>query len=228
MSPMQNQLPQVFEVQNWGLIEYQDAVEKQLALVKTVFETQSRGTLVFCSHPSLLTTGRKTSSSDITSWSGPVFESSRGGKATYHGPTQMIIYPIVNLAQVSPKRRAKDIHHFLENLEHAVIHALAEFGVLAHGKQHPSLSWIDQLPDVEKSGVWVQNQKVASLGIGVRNWVTYHGVAIQCDYDKEYQSGFRPCGFEPGVIVSIEELIGHKVDRTKLQSSLVHTLNDWL
>lgn len=204
--------------EDWGLIAYDQALDRQLQLVETVQSEQTLGTLVFCTHPAIVTLGRKSEPSDIFGWKGPIKEISRGGRATYHGPSQLVVYPILNLEKVTEHRPARDIGKYLRLLEEAIVVALAEFGVSSQGR---SLQQKDQSEVAqEETGVWVGRQKIASLGIGVKKWVTYHGAAINLENDPTAFQGMRPCGFDSKVMVSLEELLSEKVDRIRFQKTL--------
>lgn len=196
----------------WGLIDYREALERQEALVELIAREQSLGEIVFCSHPPLVTLGRKTQEGDVFGWEGPVHEISRGGRATYHGPSQLVIYPILNLNFVKSPR---DVHAYLRGFESAIIRALSSYGVKAH--QDPSMIGDEPL---EKTGVWIGTRKVASLGIAVRKWVSFHGAALNVEQDPTAFRGLKPCGYSAEIMVSLEELLGRKVDRSELQQRL--------
>lgn len=205
--------------EDWGLVDYQQALERQLEKVQTVSESQSEnfGFLVFCSHPPVVTLGRKTQPGDVFGWKGPVIEISRGGRATYHGPSQLVVYPIMKIT---------DIGKYLRTVEDAIIATLKDYGVEAVGKTLQKKSDVDDA--TEETGVWVGRQKIASLGIGVKKWVTYHGAAINLDDDPLAFTGMKPCGFNSETMVSLEKLTGRKIDRqefsNRLKSRLLETL----
>lgn len=201
----------MLKFEDWGLIEYEEALNRQLEKVQEVSESQSEnfGFLVFCSHPPVVTLGRKTQPGDVFGWQGPIKEISRGGRATYHGPSQLVVYPIVKIT---------DIGKYLRNFENAIITVLKDYGVDAVGKTFQKKSSEDD--GAEETGVWVGNQKIASLGIGVKKWVSYHGAAINLDEDPLAFTGMKPCGFNKETMVSLEKLIGKKVDREKFIEKL--------
>lgn len=197
--------------EDWGLIDYQEALNKQLERVQEVAESQSEnfGFLVFCTHPPVVTLGRKTQPGDVFGWQGPVIEIARGGRATYHGPSQLVVYPIFKI---------KDIGRYLRTMEDAIIDVLKSYGVEAIGKTLQKKT--DTTEETEETGVWVGRQKIASLGIGVKKWVTYHGAAINIDYDTQAFQGLKPCGFSPETMVSLEQLAGHQIDRKRFADHL--------
>jgi lipoyl(octanoyl) transferase len=206
----------MLEFIDWGLIDYEEALTRQLELVEQVAKTQSNGFLIFCTHPAVVTLGRKTQPGDVYAWQGPIKEISRGGRATYHGPSQLVVYPIYNL---EPKH---DIGAYLRNFENAIVKTLETYGVAAVGKSLQKKS-LDESAS-EETGVWVGSKKVASLGIAVKKWVTFHGAAINLDFDKSAFQGMKPCGFEPSVMTSLEELTGKKIDRQEFTDHLKNSL----
>ncbi|MBX2996604.1 MAG: lipoyl(octanoyl) transferase LipB [Bdellovibrionaceae bacterium] len=206
------------EFQDWGLIDYQEALKRQEELVETVAAQKSAGFLIFCTHPPVITLGRKTQAGDVFGWQGPVIEIARGGRATYHGPSQLVVYPIYNMSFDRPGKPSRDIAWYLRTLENAIVGVLKEYGIEAVGRSLQKKSGSDNGED--ETGVWVGSQKIASLGIGVRKWVSYHGAAINLDRDPNAFTGMKPCGFNKETMVSLEELIGRPVDRAGFASAL--------
>lgn len=191
---------------------------KQLELVEKVYETKSKGIIVFCKHPPIVTLGRSTKLDDLTTWSGAKLEVSRGGRATYHGPSQLVIYPIINLNFASPKRPAKDVTSYLRNFENAIVQMLENYGLKAQGRSLQKKS--EESDSGDETGVWIDSQKIASLGIAVRKWVTYHGAAINVHADPMAFQGLMPCGFQPSVMVDLESLTKKKIDEEQLKLRL--------
>lgn len=204
------QLP---DIQDWGLIDYDEALKKQEGLVDGI--ASGTGVLVFCAHPPTVTLGRKTEAEDVFAWDGPRFEINRGGRATYHGPSQIVIYPIWNLgvegAEFSWPRR--DIHFYLRSLEQVLIKTVGDFGITATNKSGRE----DLRSTADDTGLWVNGRKLGSIGIGVRKWISFHGIALNLEYDPQAFQGIRPCGFTSDVMVSMEELLGTKPDRSEVQ-----------
>lgn len=199
----------IFE--NWGLVDYNEALSKQELYVEDVRSGVRPPTIIFCSHPPIVTKGRGTLAEDITTWSGPVQEINRGGRATYHGPNQVVIYPIIPLTEESNQRRARDIGSFLRQFELAIVDVLADLGIKAQGKSYQPKDSIQKTQ--EETGVWVGNKKVASLGLSIRHWVSFHGAALNVDFDPLAFKGLLPCGFQPSVMTTVEELLGAPPDR---------------
>lgn len=187
--------------QDWGLVPYQVAIQKQLDLVSEVADNNLPGYLIFCTHPPVVTTGRSTKEDDVFSWKGELIEVSRGGRATYHGPSQLIVYPIVNLNHTRHSRRSKEVVGFLRDFEEGIVKTLREYGIESQGRSLQKKSF----SEADETGVWVNNKKIASLGIAVKKWVTYHGAAINYFKDPLAFQGINPCGFKSNVIVTVED-----------------------
>lgn len=203
----------MLEVLDWGLIDYQTALKQQLELVNQVAEKKGPGFLILCSHPPVVTTGRKTQAGDVFGWQGELVEVSRGGRATYHGPSQLVVYPILSLEEATQNRPVRDINLFLRNFENSISQVLALYGLEATGKSGP-----------DETGVWVNDHKIASLGIAVKSWVTYHGAAINLFEDPLAFTGMKPCGFDRTIMTSLEKLTGQKPDLSQFKLQLVSAL----
>lgn len=203
-------------IQDWGLIPYQDALRRQFDLVDLVHRDPTRETLVLCSHPPIVTLGRGTLPGDVFGWTGATAEVNRGGRATYHGPSQIVAYAILDLTQ-----RGRDLHRHMRALESAVVAALGEFGVVAQGRS----AQVD--PEgrmVDATGVWIGARKVASVGIAVRKWVAFHGVALNVEAASSAIQGFKPCGFTSETMISLEEAVCGPADRRDVQARLTRHL----
>jgi lipoyl(octanoyl) transferase len=207
------------EFLDWGLIDYELALRRMMALVDEVaLGKHADGVLVFCTHPPIVTLGRATQSGDVFSWEGPVLEVSRGGRATYHGPSQLMVYPILNLKNPRKGRSPQEIPGFLRALEDGIIEALSLWGVSAIGrsvqKKEANASGADE------TGVWILSRKIASLGLGVKKWISYHGAAINLDKDGSAFQGLHPCGFRRETMISLEEVTNQRVDRIEFAERL--------
>jgi lipoate-protein ligase B len=243
------------KVENWGMISYQDALARQLdhvAKVTTLLngggDVSNEETLVVCTHPPVVTVGRGTKPGDIVSWTGETVEVSRGGRATYHGPSQVIVYPILNLDQKRAHLPARDLHAYMRVLEQAIILTLREFRIQAG--THTELSATDNLSvqnelhvtngalentgsdDPSFTGVWVRVgdsvKKIASIGIGVKKWISYHGLALNVSHDPVAHMGINPCGFQREVMTSMEEVLGRPVDRSAVEATLISIVTNSL
>jgi lipoate-protein ligase B len=194
--------------EDWGLITYQKAFERQKDLVKKVIEGDTPK-LIFCEHPAVLTLGRMTkdesllwSKENILAQGVDVIRVDRGGDVTLHAPGQLIIYPILNL-----NNRGRDLKIYLEQLEQVVIDLLKEFDILAcsiNGQR----------------GVWIGKDKIASIGIGVRKWVSYHGVGLNVNTDLELFRMIRPCGLNVAM-TSIKKIKGTSIDVNLVKTKVI-------
>jgi lipoyl(octanoyl) transferase len=197
--------------ENWGLINFDEAFEKQKDYVAEIQNGLRSETVIFCRHSAVVTTGRKTEPGDITSWDGPTFEVNRGGRATYHGPSQVVIYPLLNLnGGLQKSFPAKDIHAYLRFLENLVLDFLAQYCVDGETFEKMNTSYTDKLENA--TGVWVSGKKIASLGIAIQKWITSHGVAIYLNEDELAFQGIKPCGFSIDQITNLEREIRKPVD----------------
>ena len=168
-------------VRDLGLIAYADGLKVQETTRDAVIEGTGLETLLVCEHPKVITVGRALGSGgEVFSKDIPVFEITRGGRATLHLPGQVVIYPIIDL-----RKREKDLHGFMRTLEEGIITTLGDFRIQA-----------DRVDG--KTGVWVRegSKKIASLGIAVKKWVTYHGLALNVTCDLRAFSALSPCGFD--------------------------------
>ena len=154
---------------------------------------QIEDTLVLVEHPNVITIGRRMNSrANILNASGiPVVEIERGGDVTYHGPGQLVGYPILKLIE-------RDLHKYLRDLEEALIGVCAHFGL--SGTRNPG--W---------TGVWLGEKKVASIGIAVRKWVTLHGFALNVATDLRQFAAINPCGLEANVMTSLSEAAAREI-----------------
>lgn len=208
--------------EDWGLIDYEEALQKQIEWVQKrhhVLQSNPNNTddfLIFCSHPAVVTTGRQTLPEDIFSWNGKIIEISRGGRATYHGPSQLVVYPILNLKNSRKNRGPQEVRGYLRALEQAIVLTLKDFNIEAVGKTPQKIP--GEKVESDETGVWIGNKKIASLGIAVKNWITYHGAAININYDPLAFQGMNPCGFNSSTMISIEQILNAPIDKDKFKS----------
>lgn len=180
-------------------IHYQTGLELQQQAVEKIIAGESENQLISLEHQPVYTIGRtrdQTSLGDNTALlPHPVVEINRGGQATYHGPGQLTGYPIVDLRPLG-----KDLHAYIRALEEALIVTCGEYGV--HATRREGLT-----------GVWIENRKLASIGVGVRKWITMHGYAI--NLTKESLPGFlsiTPCGIDGVSMTSLESEAGTEIE----------------
>jgi lipoate-protein ligase B len=140
-----------------------------------------------------------------------VIEVERGGQATYHGPGQIVAYPIVKL-----REDRRDLHAWMRALEQAVIDALAEVGLRAGRREGATGVWIDG------------ERKICSIGVAASRWVTYHGLALNVSTDLSHFAAIAPCGFEAGVMTSVEREGGVPFGKLTVATSLQRTLRNGL
>jgi lipoyl(octanoyl) transferase len=141
-------------------------------------------------------------------WKGAIYESSRGGRATYHGPNQVVVYPILDLKKAHRGFKARDVHAYLRALESATVSVIREVGLTSAEAR------TSKIGEISLTGVWVGERKLASIGIAVRKWITYHGVAINVLNDPSAFVGINPCGFAPSVMSSVERELGCNIDKS--------------
>lgn len=175
------------EVRRLGRTDYAQARELQLELVTARAEEKIGDVLILTEHDPIITLGRGTAPEEMPTGDIPVLAVERGGEATFHGPGQLVAYPILQL----PDGR-RDLHAYLRDLEEVVIGVLGEFEL--EGRRKPGFT-----------GVWLGERKICSIGVAVRRWVTYHGFALNLHTDLELFRGFRPCGLEPDVMTRLAD-----------------------
>jgi lipoyl(octanoyl) transferase len=173
------------EVLHLGRIPWQAAYVLQQERVARRLAGEVPDALLLCEHDPVVTLGRRSPAGDAAGVPFPVVAIERGGEATYHGPGQLVAYPIVEL----PEGR-RDLHRYLRDLEQVGIDVLSQFGV--QGGRRPG-----------HTGVWIGARKVASIGVAVRRWVTWHGLALNVTTDLTAFSGFQPCGLDAGVMTRL-------------------------
>ncbi len=192
-----------------GLLPYAEAWALQKARVNAVADGREPDTLYMVEHEPVITVGRGTRTGQAPQVDDiPVREIERGGSATYHGPGQLVGYPILRLAQGD-----RDVHRYLRDLEEVLIRALTDLGL--EGGRKAGIT-----------GVWVGDRKVASLGVAVRRWTTYHGFALNCDVDLAPFRRFQPCGLDGAVYTSITELLGRRVGVAEVKSLVVRRFGE--
>jgi lipoyl(octanoyl) transferase len=182
-----------------GRVSYAAAEALQLRLRDALLAGDGADHLLLLEHPSVFTLGRNARPHDVVADRGwlehhgvEVHESDRGGQATYHGPGQLVGYPVIDL---KPDRR--DVRRYVRDLEEVLIRTLDEYGIGGE----PALS-------PRPVGVWVGPRKIASLGIHLRHWVTTHGFALNVSTDLSFFGGIVACGMPGAPMTSIERLAG--------------------
>lgn len=192
------------EFRDLGTVPYSEAHAEQLALLAKRQRGEIPDTLVFVEHPHVITLGRRKDSDANVLAPGDVevVEVERGGDVTYHGPGQIVAYPIVLL-----RDGERDLHRFLRNLEEAMIATCSAFG-------------LDSGREDGKTGVWRAGRKLASIGIACRKWVTFHGLALNVTTDLSYFTRINPCGFDSAVMTSIARETGEEPSLAAVKEEL--------
>jgi lipoate-protein ligase B len=187
-------------VRQLGQIEYREAYELQKALLQERLEGRIADTLLLLEHPPTITVGKSgkldnilASPAELAGAGVSLIFTDRGGDVTYHGPGQIVGYPILDL-----RERNRDIHQYVHNLEEVLIRTLAGYGINS-GRDH------------NHAGVWVNDMEIAALGLSVRKWITMHGFALNVNTEMDHFALINPCGFTSKTATSMARLIGQEV-----------------
>lgn len=178
-----------------GLTPYLPAIAEMEARVEDIIAGRASELVWLVEHPPLYTAGTSAKSTDFLANDQkiPLYNTGRGGQITYHGPNQRVVYVMLDLK----RRNTMDIRAFVQNLENWLIATLAEFG-------------IDSFTREGRVGVWVSDngaeKKIAAIGIRVRKWVTFHGVALNINPDLSHYAGIVPCGIRGFGVTSMHEV----------------------
>ncbi len=193
-----------------GIVDYGAAWKLQGKLMAARQEGEIDDVLLLLQHNHVYTMGRRASPShllvseeEMREKGIALYHVDRGGDVTYHGPGQITGYPIIDL-----RKRGLDVHRYIRGLERAIMRALAEFGVA--GRQ-----------DQEYTGVWVENEKIAAIGVKVSRGVTMHGFALNVDPALEYFGGIVPCGIEGRGVTSVAKIVGSPVELVRVEDSII-------
>ena len=199
---------QDLEIIDWGCLPYGEALKRQMALVEERIAGSSSDRLVLVEHPHVITIGRSGGLKDLhISQEGlhrrgvELYQVDRGGMATFHGPGQMVAYPIIKLQQ-------KDLHQYLSTLLKTVATVLRCYGLEPIFKER-------------RPGIWVRSSKIASVGIAVRRWVTYHGIALNINADLKAFNLIVPCGHPGETITSMEQELGKSIDLEEVKRHFI-------
>ena len=193
----------------WGRTGYADAWQRQEDLVARRNAGEIGDTLVFTEHDPVYTLGVRKGAEEHMIWDEAelarrgiaVFKSNRGGDITYHGPGQIVGYPIINLAA------RRDLHAYLRLLEQVLINTVGTFGLAATRREG-------------KTGIWLGPRKIAAIGVAVKKWTTSHGFALNVNTDLTPFSGIVPCGITDGTVTSMHLELGRPVDEADVKRIL--------
>lgn len=198
------------EVRSLGVVEYGDALALQRTLVEQRQKDAIPDQLLLLEHPHVITLGVRTADArghivvgedELSARGVAVFEAGRGGDVTYHGPGQLVAYPI--LALPAPRR---DLHRYVRDLEEVLIQALRTWDIDA-----------GRVPGL--TGVWVGQEKIAAIGVRVSRWVTSHGIALNVTTDLSCFGLIVPCGIADKGVTSIERVLGRRVEMAEAEAA---------
>lgn len=198
------------EIWNLGLIGYSEAWELQRRLHRQRVEGEISDVLLLLEHPPTITIGKSgtldnvlISRERLVQHGISLFFTDRGGDVTYHGPGQLVGYPILDL-----RERKKDLHCYVNNLEEVILRTLMDFSISAcRDESHP--------------GVWVNNEEIAAIGLNIRRWISMHGFALNVNPNFEHFSFINPCGFSNRRVTSMSKLLGDKVSMEAVTERLL-------
>jgi lipoate-protein ligase B len=198
-----------------GLIDYKKAWDLQHDLWSRRVGGELPDLLIFLEHPHVITLGRRgnrsyliASQEVLDSMGIPVYHVERGGDVTYHGPGQLVVYPILNL-----KGYGYRLIRYVDQLEEVILRTLKDFGM--EGEK-----------DSLNRGVWVNGEKIASMGVTIKRWVSFHGLALNYKTDLSYFDLIHPCGLVGKKMTSMEKILGEKVPRERLVERMVFHFGD--
>ena len=200
------------EVKRLGLVPYEAALELQRQLVEERRAQRVPDQLLLLQHPPVITLGVKVRDDRAHVLAGPdelarqgveLFETGRGGDVTFHGPGQLVGYPILDL---NPDRR--DVHRYVRDLEEVLIRVASSFGIVA--TRQPGLT-----------GAWVGNEKLAAIGVRIARWITSHGFALNVTADLRHFDLIVPCGITDKGVTSLERQLGRAVAMDEVESATV-------
>lgn len=198
------------EVIDLDLVPFREALAFQRETAGKRLRGEVPDALILARHPDVITIGRSGSRENVLCRDGKteVLETDRGGDVTCHCPSQIVAYPIIDL-----KSRGRDVHGYLRKLEEVIMVFLKRYGI--------GSARLDGY-----TGVWVDGRKIASIGIGVRRWITCHGFAVNLDSDVSCFDKIVPCGI-PGIrMTSLETLLGARVERAEAKANLVSSFSE--
>ncbi|MCC5833605.1 MAG: lipoyl(octanoyl) transferase LipB [Opitutales bacterium] len=184
---------------DWGRTRYREALERQKVRVTQRKADMVPDTLIFTEHHPVYTVGVRPGAQSHLVWNPEqlnaagieVVETNRGGDITYHGPGQIVGYPILSWQE------QRDLHLYLRKLEDVLIQSVAQFGLKADRREG-------------KTGIWIENRKLAAIGVAVKSWITYHGFALNVCPDLSHFTGIVPCGITDGTVTSLKQELGEQ------------------
>ncbi len=193
-----------------GLMDYQETWNLQHQLWSRRVEEALPDLLLFLEHPHVITLGRRGNRSHLLISSEvleemriPVYHVERGGDVTYHGPGQIVVYPILDL-----KNYGYRLIRYIGQLEEVILCVLKDFGIV--GRRDPL-----------NRGVWVDEEKIASVGVAIKRWVSFHGFSLNYETDLKYFELINPCGLEGKKMTTMAKILGIKILREQLVERII-------
>jgi len=187
-------------VYRFGLTEYSRAYRLQKDIRRKVISGEAEDTLLLLEHPPAITSGKSgkienilVSREELSAQGISLFFTERGGDITYHGPGQLVAYPLIDL-----KKRGKDAHRYVNDLEEVVLRTLQDFSIAG-------------CRDETHAGIWVNNSEIAAIGISLSKWVTMHGIALNINIDLQPFFLINPCGFTDRTATSMAERLSGEI-----------------
>jgi lipoate-protein ligase B len=188
-----------------GLVDYQKAWDLQHQLWSKRVNDELPDMLLILEHPHVITLGRRGNRSHLIAspkvletMKIPVFHVERGGDVTYHGPGQMVVYPILDLKEYGYR-----LVRYIGQLEEVILRVLKDFGI--EGKRDPL-----------NRGVWVDGEKIASVGVAIKRWISFHGFSLNYETDLKYFELINPCGLAGKKMTTMARILGTKISRERL------------
>jgi lipoate-protein ligase B len=193
-----------------GRTDYLAALALQEGILERKQRQASADALLFVEHPHVYTLGRSGQEVNVLSAQEvPVIRTSRGGDVTYHGPGQMVVYPIIDLRS----KLRKEVHRYLSNLEMSAIRTLKDFG-------------LECMRRPPYTGIWINNRKIAAIGIAVRRGITFHGLALNVNTDLTYFKRIIPCGLDWADVTSMAKELTKEQSAARVQERFLHHFAD--
>jgi len=195
------------QIQDLKRKNYLDTLKIQESLRNQVLKNDSNNFLIIVEHDHVYTLGKNANSSNVLNRICEIIPTQRGGDVTYHGPGQLVAYPIINL-----KKRKIGVKSYVAMIEKLISNILFDYGLKPH------------VP-IKETGVWIEDRKIASIGIHVSRGVTMHGLAINVNTDLSYFDNIISCGIEGVKMSSMDKELGKKIRMNDIKKSLITHFN---
>ncbi len=203
-----------------GLMAYREAWDFQRKLFEMRVEDAIPDTLIFVEHEHVITKGRSTNEENLIATPGEledngvsIYEVERGGDVTYHGPGQLVGYPIFKL-----EKGLIGVRPFVAKIEDSLVQAMEEFGIQAAASM--------KMPKGQPIGVWVDESKLAAIGVAIKRWTSFHGFALNVSTNLDMFGLIVPCGLKDKGVTSMEKLLEKKVDMEEVKKAVRGSFED--